>query len=86
MGLEVSLLDQGSAVWCSNSTDLDGVVNTDPGIVDPNSGVVNTATIISACGASSAASMAANYVWPNGQIDVFCLIWRSSKLRISIRI
>jgi hypothetical protein len=71
MGLEVSLLDQGSTVWCSNSSDLDGVVNTDPGIVDPNSGVVNTATIINACGASSAASMAANYVWPNGQIDGF---------------
>ena len=40
-------------------------------ISDPNSGAENTPRIIDVCGDSSAAGVAAAYVWPNGQTDGF---------------
>ena len=72
-GLEAAPVDQSSALWCSSSfTDIEGVENLvlfqTP---DPNSGAENTPRIIDVCGVSSAAGVAANYMWPNGQTDGF---------------
>ena len=74
-GLEAAPEDQANAVqWCiSFFTDIPEVENLgfDFSIPDPNSGAENTPLIIATCGESSAARVAANYTWPNGQTDGF---------------
>jgi hypothetical protein len=74
-GLEAAPVDQSTGVdWCPTFTDIVGVVNiifANPSAVDPNSGSHNTPLIVAECGATSAAGVAANYVWPNGQTDGF---------------
>jgi hypothetical protein len=68
--LEAAPVDQGSAPWNCDGTDVEGVANlANSGDSDPNSGVVNTPLIAVACG--GAAAVAAVYVWPNGQTDGF---------------
>ena len=69
-GLEAAPVDQASAPWNCNGTDIEGVANLeDSGVSDPNSGAVNAPLIAVACG--GAAAVAAVYVWPNGQTDGF---------------
>ena len=73
-GLEAAPVDQASAPWNCNGTDVEGVNNvTNTGTPDSNSGAVNTPLIAVACpGAeTNAAVRAAVYVWPNGQRDGF---------------
>ena len=69
-GLEAAPVDQGTAPWNCLGTDIAGVDNlAHGGILDPNSGAVNTPLVAVACGGAAAA--AAVYVWPNGQADGF---------------
>lgn len=71
-GLEAATEDLGIADWCQLGLDVEGVVNiTDVNVPDPNTGEFNTAAIIERCGISYAAHVAANYVWPNGQLGGF---------------
>ena len=71
-GLEAAREDQTSAIWCNSNTDIPEVENLGiDSIPDPNSGAENTPLIIATCGESSAARVAANYTWPNGQTDGF---------------
>ena len=73
-GLEAALVDQGTAPWNCNGTDVTGVVDlATSGDLDPNSGAVNTPLIAVQCPgtATNAAVLAAVYVWPNGQTDGF---------------
>ncbi len=72
-GLEAARVDQNAdAKWCPIVTDIPGVeMLDDASIEDTNSGAYNTPLIEVACGASSAAGIAAAYVWPNGQTDGF---------------
>ena len=72
-GLEAAREDQTSAIWCDSFTDIPEVENLgfDFSIPDPNSGAENTPRIIDVCGESSAAGVAADYEWPNGQTDGF---------------
>lgn len=72
-GLEAAPVDQSTGVsWCPTLTDIVGVENLfDIGAVDPNSGSRNTPLIVAQCGATSAAGLAAGYVWPNGHTDGF---------------
>ncbi len=75
-GLEAAPEDQAIALWCSSHTDIADVDNIgkienetpDP---DSHSGAHNTPLIVAQCGSDSAAGVAANYVWPNGQTDGF---------------
>ncbi|MDG1906661.1 MAG: hypothetical protein P8I38_13635 [Arenicella sp.] len=69
-GLEAAPVDQASAPWNCNGTDVAGVDNiASAGTPDSNSGAVNTPLIAVACG--GAAAVAAVYIWPNGQADGF---------------
>ena len=69
-GLEAAPVDQASAPWNCNGTDVAGVDNiASAGTPDSNSGAVNTPLIAVACG--GAAAVAAVYIWPNGQTDGF---------------
>ena len=70
-GLEAAPVDQTPAPWCNSFTDISGVVNLQATTPDPNSGADNTPLIIEVCGESSAAGVAADYEWPNGQTDGF---------------
>ena len=73
-GLEAAREDHSTGVqWCDSNTDIPGVENLgfDFSIPDPNLGAENTPRIIDVCGDSSAAGVAAAYVWPNGQTDGF---------------
>ncbi len=72
-GLEAAPEDQSAdAVWCSAYIDIIGVSNhRDVRVLDSNSGTQNTPRIIAECGATSAAGLAADYVWPNGVADGF---------------
>jgi hypothetical protein len=72
--LEAAPVDQSTGViWCpALPADIVGVENLPTsGDEDPNSGSRNTPLIVAECGATSAAGVAANYVWPNGQTDGF---------------
>ena len=73
-GLEAAPVDQDTAPWNCNGTDIEGVANLESAAaVDPNSGAVNTPLIAVQCPgtATNAAVLAAVYVWPNGQTDGF---------------
>ena len=73
-GLEAAPVDQDTAPWNCNGTDIEGVANLESAAaVDPNSGAVNTPLIAVQCpgDATNAAVLAAVYVWPNGQTDGF---------------
>ncbi len=80
-GLEAAPVDQSTGIvqWCFGFEDLGfediaGVVNLPSADTpDPNSGAHNTPKIIEepSCGATSAAGVAAAYVWPEGQTDGF---------------
>lgn len=71
-GLEAAPVDQGSAPWNCSGTDLADVDNVEfYGPPDNNSGADNTLIIGIHCGISSAAAVAALYIWPNGQRDGF---------------
>ena len=73
-GLEASPVDQASAPWNCNGTDVAGVDNiASAGTPDSNSGAVNTPLVAVACPGTetNAAVLAAVYVWPNGQRDGF---------------
>ncbi len=71
-GLEAAPEDQASANWCSSFTDIANVDNIGASTTtDSHSGAHNTPLIEAVCGANSAAGVAANYVWPNGQTDGF---------------
>jgi hypothetical protein len=73
-GLEAAPVDQGTAPWNCNGTDIEGVANLgSAATVDQNSGAVNTPLIAVQCPgtATNAAVLAAVYVWPNGQTDGF---------------
>lgn len=60
------------AQWCSTTSDIGGVYNVGSTFVpDGHSGVHNTPLIAAVCGATSAAGIAAAYVWPEGQMDGF---------------
>lgn len=70
-GLEAAPEDQANTKWCSTNTDIAGVDNiTSTATSDSNSGAINTPLIVAAC-ATSAAAVAANYVWPDGQTGGF---------------
>ena len=71
-GLEAAPVDQDTAPWNCNGTDIEGVFNL-ANSGDPNSGAVNTPLIAVQCPgtATNAAVLAAVYVWPNGQTDGF---------------
>ena len=59
-GMEAALVDAGDVPWgCDGIT-----VATSQGI---GTGYANTDAIIAKCGQSTAAYLAANYTWPNGQ-------------------
>ena len=64
-GLEVALTDAGSAEWGCYGTTV-GAAGTGIG-----TGQSNTNTINAKCGNSTAAYLAANYTWPNGQTGGF---------------
>ncbi len=71
-GLEAALVDQDGAQWCDPISNVAGVDDiSSAAIPDSNSGAQNTPLIEAICGASSAAGVAAAYVWPNGQSDGF---------------
>ncbi len=71
-GLEAAPVDQASAQWCSVIIDIANVDNISSSATpDSNSGADNTPLIVAQCGSNSAAGIAANYVWPNGQTDGF---------------
>ena len=71
-GLEAAPVDQTFALWCSIFTDIVDVDNiASAATLDSHSGSHNTPLIVTDCGASSAAGVAANYAWPNGQSDGF---------------
>ena len=71
-GLEVAPEDQGRVPWCSVETNIAGVDDiVNEATPDSHSGVHNTPLIEAICGASSAAGVAAAYVWPKGQRDGF---------------
>ncbi len=71
-GLEAASVDQADAQWCSSFTDIVDVDNIGAAATpDSHSGAHNTPLIAAECGLSSAAGVAANYVWPNGQTDGF---------------
>ena len=73
-GLEAAPVDQASAPWNCNGTDVAGVDNiASAGTPDSNSGAVNTPLVAVACPGTetNAAVLAAVYVWPNGQRDGF---------------
>lgn len=74
-GLEAAVVDQSDSVeWCPPLLidDIAGVDNIlDSAIPDSHSGALNTSLIAAECGPTSAAGIAANYVWPNGQTDGF---------------
>jgi hypothetical protein len=73
-GLEAAPVDQGTAPWNCEGTDVEGVANLgSAATVDPNSGAVNTPLIAVQCPGTetNAAVLAAVYVWPNGQTDGF---------------
>ncbi|MGV7222950.1 MAG: hypothetical protein ACQ9MH_15650 [Nitrospinales bacterium] len=65
-GLEAAPVDQSGGVeWGCYGTDVDGVDNIEfATTLDSHSGSVNTPLIVAACGGTSAAGVAANYVWP----------------------
>ena len=69
-GLEAAPADQDPAPWCLNFIDVADVVNISFA-ADPNSGSDNTPLIRATCGALSAAGVASDYVWPEGQADGF---------------
>ena len=74
-GLEAAPEDQDSAQWCTGFSfinDVAAVVNISSATAaDPNSGSFNTPLIRETCGARSAAGVASDYVWPEGQADGF---------------
>ena len=71
-GLEAAPVDQVSAQWCSNFTDIAEVDNiVSAATLDSHSGAHNTPLIVAVCGVGSAAGVAAAYVWPEGQTDGF---------------
>ncbi len=71
-GLEAAPGDLGIAPWCSADINIEGVDDiVSEATPDSNSGEHNTPLIEATCGASSAAGVAAAYVWPNGQSDGF---------------
>ena len=73
-GLEAAPVDQGTAPWNCDGTDVTGVNNLASEVnLDPNSGAVNTPLIAVQCPGNSTnpAVLAAVYVWPNGQTDGF---------------
>ena len=71
-GLEAASVDQTTEQWCSISTDIPNVDNIGfAAFPDSHSGADNTGLIEIVCGPNSAAGVAANYVWPNGQTDGF---------------
>jgi hypothetical protein len=73
-GLEAAPVDQGTAPWNCQDTDVEGVENIEyVEAVDPNSGAANTSLIAVQCPgtATNAAVLAAVYVWPNGQTGGF---------------
>ena len=72
-GLEAAPEDQDRAQWCPSFIDVANVVNiTSSATADPNSGSFNTPLIReTSCGALSAAGVASDYVWPEGQADGF---------------
>ncbi|MDG1906681.1 MAG: hypothetical protein P8I38_13755 [Arenicella sp.] len=73
-GLEAAPVDQATAPWNCDGTDVAGVDNiASAGTPDSNSGAVNTPLVAVACPGTetNAAVLAAVYVWPNGQRDGF---------------
>lgn len=72
-GMEAAPEDQNPVRWCSDFTGIPGVedlMNAED--EDPRSGAENTPLIEADCGRpTSAAGVAAAYVWPNGQSDGF---------------
>ena len=60
-GLEVALTDAGAAEWGCYGTTV-GAAGTGIG-----TGQSNTEDVIAGCGENTAAYLAANYEWPNGQ-------------------
>ena len=71
-GLEAASADQLNAQWCSSFIDIADVDNIGATATpDSHSGAHNTLLIETECGSNSAAGVAANYEWPNGQTDGF---------------
>ncbi len=72
-GLEAAPVDHSTfVVWCLLPSDIAGVDNIlDSATPDSHSGAHNTPLIEAVCGPNSAAEIAANHVWPNGQSDGF---------------